>query len=632
MTNHTVMKKFTGLLACAMLLLAATAQAKVTLWTCGDSSMCDYKTDGSTDKRGWCQFIRDYFTDDVEIINMGKSGQSTHSFMDTDAYWPYVRENVKPGDYVLVQFAHNDEKNNGMDGYEVHDYYLSTGDTQSAAEVTTRGSVPSRTYIAMLEEIATGLRRRGAYPVFATSICRVRFDGGDVSRSGRHDLGDSFSVLTPEGILTRQSLPADDHTMDYTFQMKQLAARLGVPCIDMMEATRRLYLKYGDEESCIDALCAPSDRSHPNYDAAVIIGRIGAGLLRDAGILAGYIHADTPDLFFSRQLGEFGTTLPGECVARRYRISGFALAPEAGEVRVAATEGFEVSADGIGWCPAVSLPYTDGTLVAEIHVRAMPAKSGVSTGILTAVCGETSASMELKVSAVEVGETSPAALRWPLGHGAANPAVAEAEPDVFEETSFSYGGIFTPSVRQVGGNTQTLFSPAERLREYDDANSLVFTVRPVRDLTFMPTSFSFSGSRFGTDGGLLKITVEHGGKCETLATDLKLDRVNSGEAVQESRCDFPIDGMFVGGLPVTFRICIGELAVGKQLGFRDVTVAGKVTSAAVGALTEMPDFPASYEIHDAAGRRLKEPGEGVNIISYRDKDGEFRSRKLVVRR
>ena len=66
------------------------------------------------------------------------------------------------------------------------------------------------------------------------------FSGNTIRRNGRHDLGDSFSVITGSGILEKQSVPASDHTMDYEQSMKDVAAEKGVPFIDLTTATADL--------------------------------------------------------------------------------------------------------------------------------------------------------------------------------------------------------------------------------------------------------------------------------------------------------------------------------------------------------------------------------------------------------
>ena len=100
----------------ALMLSALTATAAIKVHTIGDSTMANYD-ENSTDKRGWCQMLQQFFNaNEVVINNRGKSGASSKSFYLEAAYWKTVIANVNEGDYVLIQFAHNDEKNGGLDG------------------------------------------------------------------------------------------------------------------------------------------------------------------------------------------------------------------------------------------------------------------------------------------------------------------------------------------------------------------------------------------------------------------------------------------------------------------------------------------------------------------------------------
>lgn len=376
---------------------ALQAEATVTLWTCGDSSMCDYPTDGSTDKRGWCQFLSQYFKGDFRHINNAKGGLELHRFFDDERYFETVKRNLQPGDYVLIQFAHNEYKNQGMDGYELRDYYLSIGDEEKAAAVELRGSVPNGSYIRQLEEAVRQIRELGGNPIFATSIARVKFDGKDVSRYGRHDLGDSFSCITPEGILTRQRLPQDDHSMDYTYQMKQLAERLNVPCIDLMEATRQMYVRTGSEAKCLQLFTAPSDWSHPNYDAAQAIARLAAMLMKKQGILTEYLNVPDRAIYFLENEGDLGSAYVGNTLKRDFSLlvfhademfeteDGIACWPlEEGDVYV--SDGFEISLDGETWRQHEIFAYHGDVMVYNVRVRASLERPGLLEGTLRGVC------------------------------------------------------------------------------------------------------------------------------------------------------------------------------------------------------------------------------------------------------
>ena len=84
--------------------------------------MSDYKP-AATPKRGWGMYLQAFFNpDSIEVNNRGKSGASTRTFYETENLWPSVKKQMKAGDYLIIQFAHNDEGDDsnlsGLDNLE----------------------------------------------------------------------------------------------------------------------------------------------------------------------------------------------------------------------------------------------------------------------------------------------------------------------------------------------------------------------------------------------------------------------------------------------------------------------------------------------------------------------------------
>ena len=98
-------------LALSCILLPAEAKKKVRVHTIGDSTMADY-AENTTRTRGWGEMFQEFFSDDVEVMNYARGGRSTRSFIN-EGLWDKVKANIRKGDYVLIQFAHNDEKGGG---------------------------------------------------------------------------------------------------------------------------------------------------------------------------------------------------------------------------------------------------------------------------------------------------------------------------------------------------------------------------------------------------------------------------------------------------------------------------------------------------------------------------------------
>lgn len=260
--------------------------AAVRVHTIGDSTMADYNPN-ATDKRGWGSYLSLFFDSAfVTVNNRGKSGASSRTFYEQAAYWPSVKSQMTAGDYVLIQFAHNDEKNNGLDVLEYNAYLTAKG---QPALTDLRGTCPGTTYKDYLRRYIRETRELGCTPVLMAPICRKYFaNDSTIRRNGQHDLGDKFNRLENGVLLENQSIPVDDHSMDYVWQMRQVAEEMNVPFLDMTTATRELYLRYGNDY-CTTHLFCQGDKTHTAELGAMHIAQIGARLLKEAGILADYI-------------------------------------------------------------------------------------------------------------------------------------------------------------------------------------------------------------------------------------------------------------------------------------------------------------------------------------------------------
>lgn len=277
------MKKVVYVVLAAMLCLPMSA---VKVHTIGDSTMADYNP-SATDKRGWGTYLGLFFDPAyVTVNNRGKSGASTRSFYDQAALWSSVKQQMTAGDYVLIQFAHNDEKCNGLDAIEYNDY-LKANDLPEATDL--RGTCPGTTYKANLRRYIYEVRALGCTPVLVGPICRKYFvDSVTLRRNALHDLGDKFSLIEKGLMLENQHVAADDHSMDYVYQMQEVARETEVPYIDLTSATHDLYLQYGDAY-CTAMLFCQGDKTHTSELGAKMIARLAAKLLKEAGILAEYI-------------------------------------------------------------------------------------------------------------------------------------------------------------------------------------------------------------------------------------------------------------------------------------------------------------------------------------------------------
>lgn len=165
----------------------------------GDSTMAD-KSPEAEPERGWGQALPAFFSDAVKISNHAANGRSSKSFLD-EGRWQVVVAGLQPGDYVLIQFGHNDQKPDPARHADAHTVYKDN-----------------------LQKFVLDTRAKGATPVLCTSIVRRKFDG--------------------HGIL------ADTHG-EYPEAVRQVARQLDVPLLDLHSRTERLVQELGPEKSKI---------------------------------------------------------------------------------------------------------------------------------------------------------------------------------------------------------------------------------------------------------------------------------------------------------------------------------------------------------------------------------------------
>ena len=91
-------------------LTAAMPDKTTTIFVIGDSTAANKDTTGGKVERGWGMMLQNCFDADYIVVdNHAVNGRSSKSFLD-EGRWEKVIERIRPGDYVIIQFGHNDEK------------------------------------------------------------------------------------------------------------------------------------------------------------------------------------------------------------------------------------------------------------------------------------------------------------------------------------------------------------------------------------------------------------------------------------------------------------------------------------------------------------------------------------------
>ncbi|MBQ2607616.1 MAG: rhamnogalacturonan acetylesterase [Paludibacteraceae bacterium] len=384
---------------------------KIRVHTIGDSTMADYD-ESSTDKRGWGMYLGSFFDPEfVTVNNRAKSGADTRQFYDGAAYWASVKSQMSEGDYLIIQFAHNDEGTvtYGMDNLEYKAYCEANG---LPAPTDARGTNPQTTYRDFLRAYIDEARALGVTPILAGPICRRYFNGNDIKRSGRHDLGDSFSKIENGVLYQNQSVPADDHSMDYVYAMQVVAQEKNVPFINLTEATRQLYVSYGDAQSK-ELLFCTGDNTHTNAMGANLIARQAAQMLKESGILAEYISIPTSISANPTSIA-IGETYSGVAQNKEFLLTGFGLEPATGTLTLTASPNILVSLDHENYAATASLNYAGGNLFQRVYIRALYTAEGAQTDSVVISSGNLRLVLPVTASVISLDGGSDVRAFWAI--------------------------------------------------------------------------------------------------------------------------------------------------------------------------------------------------------------------------
>ena len=221
--------KLTILLMLLLTLSAFTPEKQViTIFTIGDSTMANKKLEGENPERGWGQMLPRYFTEDIVIDNHAVNGRSSKSFID-EGRWDKVLAKLKRGDYVFIQFGHNDEKSDEK-----------------------RHTDPGTTFDANLRRFVEEARAKGAIPVLFNSIVRRNFGEADATTVAQavvqDDIRQEANPNTPREETKAGARLIDTHGA-YLDSPRTVARELEVPFVDLNRVTRDLVEQMGPEAS-----------------------------------------------------------------------------------------------------------------------------------------------------------------------------------------------------------------------------------------------------------------------------------------------------------------------------------------------------------------------------------------------
>jgi lysophospholipase L1-like esterase len=188
-----------------------TSNKVVHIYLAGDSTMAD-KVKAARPEMGWGTRMTDFFDSTVVIVNKARNGRSTKTFIQ-EGLWKSITDSVTSGDYVIIQFAHNDEV------------------------VTKAAYTTPQKFEDNLKTMISEVRKKKALPILITPVARRSFDS------------------------TGKTI--DTH-LQYAQIIRTVAKDQDVKIIDLSKESQLLLEKFGPEDSkCLFNHVQPGQ--NPNY-------------------------------------------------------------------------------------------------------------------------------------------------------------------------------------------------------------------------------------------------------------------------------------------------------------------------------------------------------------------------------
>lgn len=186
-------------------------EKKIKIFLAGDSTM-SVKQTRAYPETGWGMPFVHFWDSTVTVVNRAKNGRSTKTFI-SEGLWKSIDEEMREGDYVFIQFGHNDESKEKAERYTTPEEYKSN-----------------------LTSFIKDAQNKKANPVLITPVSRRRFKEGK---------------------------QVETHEV-YSKLVRELASSLNVPLIDLDKKSMELYQQMGEEDSKLLFLqLKPGE--HPNY-------------------------------------------------------------------------------------------------------------------------------------------------------------------------------------------------------------------------------------------------------------------------------------------------------------------------------------------------------------------------------
>ena len=239
------MKKIIPFFVTLLLMSLAPDQKKIKIFLAGDSTM-SIKSEKNYPETGWGMPFIHFWNENLTIVNKAKNGRSTKTFL-SEGLWKQIMDEATAGDYVFIQFGHNDEVKSKVNSYTTPDEFTSN-----------------------LKKYIGDAREKKMIPVLLTPVARRKFDAdGKIEETHK----------------------------EYSALVRKVAAEEKLLFIDLDTPSMKLYQQFGVEQSKL-LFCQLKPGEHPNYpdgkEDNTHFNELGARLI--AQLVLKEIRTTIPDL------------------------------------------------------------------------------------------------------------------------------------------------------------------------------------------------------------------------------------------------------------------------------------------------------------------------------------------------
>ncbi|MCR5678932.1 MAG: rhamnogalacturonan acetylesterase [Prevotella sp.] len=270
--------KHLRLLAIVAITLLAFTSAKddqaTTIFIIGDSTAANKDISNGKKERGWGMMLQRYFDPEyIRVDNHAVNGRSSKSFID-EGRWDAVLTKMKPGDYVIIQFGHNDEK-----------------------PKADRHTDPGSTFDYNIAKFIRETREHGGIPIVMNCVVRRNFfvnapENDDDEKLRTTTFKDGVKMVEGDSLI-------DTHGL-YAVAPRDVAQRMNAHFVDAnrithdleqglgTEASKKLHMWFlpGEEPSVPEGR---QDNTHYNIYGAQVVARLLAdALCQEVPLLSRY--------------------------------------------------------------------------------------------------------------------------------------------------------------------------------------------------------------------------------------------------------------------------------------------------------------------------------------------------------